>query len=56
LSVVLAAFVGAWAVGQFRLEHETGYAVTVVLAVVAGCGLAVYGGRFQRRTRNLVRH
>ena len=28
LSVILAAFSAAWAVGQYRLEHEPIYAVT----------------------------
>jgi hypothetical protein len=56
LSVVLAAFVGAWAVGEFRLEHEAQYAVTVVSAVLTGGGLAIYGARFQRKSRGLVRH
>ena len=53
LSVVLAAFFAAWASGQYRLEHEPVYALAGVLAVAAGGGLAVYGTRFQRKTRNL---
>lgn len=53
LSVALAAFFAAWATGQYRLEHEIGYAVTGVLSALAGVALAVYGTKFQRKTRNL---
>ena len=52
-SVILAAFVCAWAVGQYRLEHEAQYAVIGVAAILFGAALAVYGTRFQRKTRNL---
>jgi hypothetical protein len=53
LSVVLAAFVAAWAISQYRLEHDMGYAATGSLAVAFGAGLAVYGAKFQQKTRNL---
>jgi hypothetical protein len=53
LSVMLAAFVAAWAAGQYRLEHEMIYAVTGVGAVAASGLLAVYGTAFQRKTKNL---
>jgi hypothetical protein len=53
MSVMLAAFVAAWAAGQYRLEHEMIYAVTGVGALAASGVLAVYGAAFQRRTRNL---
>ena len=53
LSVVLAAFFAAWASGQYQLEHEPVYALSGVLALVTGGGLAVYGTKFQRKTRNL---
>jgi hypothetical protein len=53
LSVVLAAFFAAWASGQYRLEHQPVYALTGALSLVAGAGLAVYGTKFQRKTRNL---
>lgn len=52
MSVMLAAFFAAWASGQYRLEHEAVYALTSVLSVAAGAGLAVYGTKFQRKTRN----
>ena len=54
LSVVLAAFVAAWAMGQYRLGHETIYAVTGVVALLTSAGLMAYGVRFQRKTRHLV--
>ena len=53
LSVLLAAFVAAWAAGQYQLEHEAQYAVTGVAALAASAALVAYGVRFQRRTRNL---
>ena len=53
VSVVLAAFVVAWATGQYQLEHESVYVVWMIAGVVAGAGLAVYGAQFQRKTRNL---
>lgn len=53
VSVILAAFSTAWAVGQYRLEHEAIYAVTSAGAVLTGAGLAWYGTMFQRKTRNL---
>lgn len=53
LSVVLAAFFAAWASGQYRLEHEPLYAFTGVMSLAAGGGLAIYGTKFQRKTRNL---
>ena len=53
ISVLLAAFVAAWATGQYRLEHEGIYALWGVGAVAAGGALVVYGAAFQRKTRHL---
>jgi divalent metal cation (Fe/Co/Zn/Cd) transporter len=53
LSVILAAFFAAWSGGQYRLEHEIQYALSAAGALLAGAGLAVYGARFQRKTRHL---
>ena len=53
LSVILAAFVAAWAVGQFRLAHEIVYAITAVVALASSGALVWYGTIFQRKTRNL---
>ena len=53
LSIVLAAFSAAWAVGQYRVEHQAAFIVTAALSIVAAVGLAAYGTAFQRKTRNL---
>jgi hypothetical protein len=53
LSVLLAAFVAAWATGQYRLEHEAVYLVWGSTAIAAGGALAVYGTTFQRKTKHL---
>jgi steroid 5-alpha reductase family enzyme len=53
LSVILAAFFGAWAVGQYRTLHEAVFIVAATGALVGAVGLAVYGTAFQRKTRNL---
>jgi hypothetical protein len=53
LSVVLAAFVAAWSTGQYRVVHEAQYLVASIGAAVLGAGLAVYGAKFQRKTRSL---
>ena len=52
-AVVLAAFSAAWAVGQYRAEHQGIFIATAVLSIVAACGLAAYATAFQRKTRNL---
>jgi hypothetical protein len=49
---VLAAFSGAWAIGQYRVEHQTVFVVTAVAAFVGAVGLAVYGAMVQRKTRS----
>ncbi len=53
LSVVLAAFVAAWAGGQYRLAHDTGFVATSLVAALSGVALAVYGAKFRRKTKNL---
>lgn len=53
LSTVLAAFLAAWAVGQYRVEHQMVFAATAVASLGAAAGLAVYGAAFQRKTRKL---
>ena len=53
LSVVLTAFFAAWAAGQYRLEHDPGYAIVGAVSLAAGAGLAVYGAAFQRKTRRM---
>jgi FlaG/FlaF family flagellin (archaellin) len=53
VSVVLAAFVAAWAAGQYQSAQGAIYAVTGVAALASGAGLAWYGAAFQRKTRRL---
>ena len=53
LSIILAAFFAAWAGGQYRLAHEGRFVVTALACLVSGAALAVYGARFQRKTKNL---
>lgn len=53
VSVVLAAFVAAWTVNQYQSEPNAGYLMSGVVSLITGAGLAVYGTRFQRKTRNL---
>ena len=53
LSVVLAAFCAAWAIGQYRVAHQTSSMITAVACLVAAGGLAAYGTMFQRKTRRL---
>jgi hypothetical protein len=53
LSVILAAFAAAWAIGQYRADHALEYALAACASVAAGVGLALYGAAFQRRTRHL---
>jgi hypothetical protein len=53
VSVMLAAFVAAWAVQQYQSVHAAGYLATAALSLAAGGGLVVYGTKFQRKTRTL---
>ena len=53
VSIVLAAFVAAWAAGEYRDGQGTAYVFAVVLSLAIGAGLAVYLAAFQRKTRSL---
>lgn len=53
VSVVLATFCAAWAVGEYRATASATFIVTAVASVAGALGLAVYGTAFQRKTRNL---
>jgi uncharacterized membrane protein len=53
ISVVLAAFVAAWAGQQYRAENAAIYAVTAAAALASGVGLAYYGAAFQRKMKRL---
>jgi len=54
VSVMLAAFVAAWAGNEYQTAHAVGYAVTAVLSLAAGGGLIAYGAAFQRKTKGLT--
>ena len=53
VSIVLAAFVAAWAVTQYRELHQASYVLAVVASLATGAGLALYGAAFQRKARRL---
>jgi hypothetical protein len=53
LSIVLAAFVAAWAVSQYRTAHNAEYLAASAAALGTAGALAVYGVAFQRKTKNL---
>ncbi len=53
LSIVLAAFVAAWAQAQYGAAHRAIFAVTGVVALLFGAAMAGYGATFFRKTRNL---
>jgi uncharacterized membrane protein YcjF (UPF0283 family) len=54
VSVMLAAFVAAWAVQQYQATQALGYVMTVAAAVASGAGLIVYGTKFQKKTKGMV--
>jgi hypothetical protein len=53
LSIVLAAFLGAWAIGQYQSDGSAGYLITSVAAIASAAALAMYASAFQRKTRGL---
>jgi hypothetical protein len=53
MSVVLAAFLAAWAIGQYRISAEPGYLAAGVAAIASALALAAYGTAFQKKTRGL---
>jgi hypothetical protein len=53
LSVVLAAFVAAWAAQQYQAVHALSYAAAAAGSLAYGIAMAVYGAAFQRKTRRL---
>lgn len=53
VSIVLAAFVAAWAAQEYRAANAAVYAVTAAAALVSGAGLAFYGAMFQRKMRRM---
>jgi hypothetical protein len=53
VSVILAAFVAAWAGQQYQASHAVGYLATAALSLAAGGGLIAYGTAFQKKTKAL---
>jgi len=53
LSIILAAYCAAWAVGQYRVMPSLVFVLTAVGSIAGAVGLAFYGAAFQRKTRNL---
>jgi hypothetical protein len=53
LSIVLAAFLAAWAASQYRTLHDAVYLAASVASLGTAGALAVYAVAFQRKTKNL---
>jgi hypothetical protein len=53
VSVVLTAYFGAWAIGEYRSGQGAVYLAAGVGSLASGVALAVYGALFQKKTRNL---
>jgi F0F1-type ATP synthase assembly protein I len=53
LSIVLAAFLGAWALSQYEVRHAVVYLLGGAASMLAAAALAVCAVAFQRKTRNL---
>jgi hypothetical protein len=53
ISVVLAAFLAAWAMEQYRGVHASGYLATAAGSLLGAAALAAYAVSFQRKMRQL---
>jgi hypothetical protein len=53
VSVALAAFLAAWAMGQYRAAPESGYVLLALASVAVGIALGFYGAAFQRKAKRL---
>lgn len=53
VSVVLAAFVVAWAVQQYRTDREWLDLLAALIGLSSAGVLAVYGARFRQKVRRL---
>jgi hypothetical protein len=51
LSVILTAFFGAWAFGEYRAGQGAVYVVTAVASLAAAVGLVAYAVAFQKKTK-----
>ncbi|MEP7307957.1 MAG: hypothetical protein ABJA98_20840 [Acidobacteriota bacterium] len=53
LSIILAAFCGAWAVEQYQVRPDAMFILTAAGSIAGALGLVAYAAAFQRKTRNL---
>ena len=53
LSIVLAAFLAAWSLGQYRAGRDLAYLGAGAASFASAAALAVYAVAFQRKTRDL---
>ena len=53
VSIILAAFVAAWAVGEYRAAHDSSYIAAAVGALGAAAALTMYVSAFQKKTKRL---
>jgi hypothetical protein len=53
LSIVLAAFLAAWAMGQYRTSRDAVYLGAGAASLASAGALAVYAAAFQRKTKGL---
>jgi hypothetical protein len=53
LSIVLAAFLAAWAGGQYRTGHDVTYLAAGGASLATAAALAMYAVAFQRKTRGM---
>ena len=53
LSIALAAFLAAWAMGQYQVSHDAGYLGAGAASLASAGALGVYAVTFQRKTKQL---
>jgi hypothetical protein len=53
VSIILSAFVAAWAVGEYRAAHDTSYIVAAIGSLGAAGALTAYLSAFQKKTKRL---
>jgi hypothetical protein len=53
LSIVLAAFLAAWAMREYQVAQDPLYLGGSVAALLSAGGLALYASAFLRKTRGL---
>lgn len=53
LSVVLAAFLAAWAIGQYQMSGDVVYLGAGAASLASAGALVMYAAAFRRKTRSL---